>query len=139
MELLASPSVVVMCVERTSMDAEILRRLTNKDTHVSRICFSYFIDLVRNKIRKKCIVTDYQCTLFLIHVEHFRQGYGYRRIVGIHLHDICHIVPPFLYNRGWHPYLARILAFVSGRQRGCWFLCPSRWSNHTSTVGQSFF
>ena len=47
----------------------------------------------------------------LIHMENLLQRNCYGRIVGIHLHDVGHIVPPFLYNWVETHVLRRFLAF----------------------------
>ena len=36
---------------------------------------------------------------YSIHVEHFGQRNGNRRVIWIHFHDVCHIVPPLLHDR----------------------------------------
>ena len=47
----------------------------------------------------------------LIHMENLLQRNCYGRIVGIHLHDVGHIVPPVLYNWVETHVLRRFLAF----------------------------
>ena len=47
----------------------------------------------------------------LIHMENLLQRNCYGRIVGILLHDVGHIVPPFLYNWVETHVLRRFLAF----------------------------
>ena len=47
----------------------------------------------------------------LIHMENLLQRNCYGRIIGIHLYDVGHIVPPFLYNWVETHVLRRFLAF----------------------------
>ena len=79
-----------------------------------------------------CTLYIIHCTLYivhytlfivhsiLVHVEEFFQWDADRRIIRIHLHDVCHHIPPFLGDRihiGGVLAVGIAIAFLNGKEQ----------------------